>query len=143
MGPGTDHLINIHLQPVMSGQVMGLTDPGRYASTACPLHSLRSRVGRVTRVFGNGLHVPMAGHGVWPQLDNQETKMTDTPNTNRPTHAIYQVIGEEDVARWIRVGSAWTHRKDGKGMNLVFDSYPLVGRVVIREIDYSKDSQAA
>lgn len=58
-----------------------------------------------------------------------------TKNTNtakRPTHVIYQVIGEEDKARWIRVGLAWANR-DGKGLNLVFDSYPVVGRTVLRE----------
>lgn len=54
----------------------------------------------------------------------------------RPTHAIYQVLGEGDNARWIRIGSAWEHRKDGKGMNLVFDSFPLVGHIAVRVIDY-------
>lgn len=70
------------------------------------------------------------------------TKTTQTPK--RPDHIIYQVIGEEDKARWIRVGSAWTNR-DGKGLNLVFDSYPVVGRIVVREAraDEANDRRGA
>ncbi len=60
--------------------------------------------------------------------------MTKKSNeTNRPTHAIWQVQGEGDKARWNRVGAAWMH-KDLKGANLKFDSIPLSGRVVVREI---------
>jgi hypothetical protein len=54
-------------------------------------------------------------------------------NTNRPTHAIYQVIGDDDKARWNRVGSAWLH-KDTQGANLKFDSMPMHGRIVVRAI---------
>ena len=39
----------------------------------------------------------------------------------------------DDKARWIRVGAGWTN-KDGKGLNLVFDSYPVVGRICLREV---------
>lgn len=53
--------------------------------------------------------------------------------SNRPTHAIWKVIGEGNKARWIRVGAAWMH-KDLKGTNLKFDSMPLSGRVVVREL---------
>ncbi len=60
--------------------------------------------------------------------------MTNTTNQpKRPTHAIFQVIGDGDKARWIRVGSAWTNR-DGKGLNLRFDAYPVVGNIVVREV---------
>ena len=60
--------------------------------------------------------------------------MTKKSNeSNRPTHAIWQVQGEGDKARWNRVGAAWMH-KDLKGANLKFDSIPLSGRVVVREI---------
>lgn len=55
-------------------------------------------------------------------------------NTNKPTHAIYQVIGDGDKAKWFRVGSAWMH-KDMQGANLKFDSYPTHGRTVVRAID--------
>jgi len=53
--------------------------------------------------------------------------------SNRPTHAIWQVSGDGEKARWTRIGSAWMH-KDAKGANLIFDSIPLSGRVVVREI---------
>lgn len=53
--------------------------------------------------------------------------------SNRPTHAIWQVSGDGEKARWNRIGSAWMH-KDAKGANLIFDSIPLSGRVVVREI---------
>lgn len=53
--------------------------------------------------------------------------------TKRPTHAILAAIGDGKRTRWHRVGAAWPN-KDGKGFNLVFDSFPLAGRVVLREI---------
>lgn len=59
--------------------------------------------------------------------------MTKQNEANRPTHAIYQVIGEGDKARWIRIGAAWANR-DGKGFNLKLDAYPVSGRTVIREV---------
>ena len=58
---------------------------------------------------------------------------TKSNDTNRPTHAIWQVNGEGDKARWTRVGAAWLH-KDTKGANLKFDAFPMTGRVVVREI---------
>lgn len=59
----------------------------------------------------------------------------------QPTHTIWQVIdarrdrdgGKIGEDRWIRVGAAWEN-KDGKGMNVQFDSYPVVGRISIREV---------
>ena len=54
-----------------------------------------------------------------------------TKKSKRPTHIIWQVIGEGEDARWIRVGAAWENR-DRKGLSLQFDSYPVVGRTVIR-----------
>jgi len=50
-----------------------------------------------------------------------------------PTHTIWQVIGEKEKARWIRIGARWTNR-DGKGFTLKFDAYPVAGRTLIREI---------
>lgn len=75
--------------------------------------------------------------------------MSKKPNdSNRPTHAIWQVQGEGDKARWTRVGAAWLH-KDTKGANLKFDAFPMSGRVVVREIteqdntseDFNAESQ--
>jgi len=59
---------------------------------------------------------------------------TKTNTNNKPTHAIYQVIGDDDKAKWFRVGSAWAH-KDLQGAGLKFDSFPLSGRIVVRVID--------
>lgn len=60
--------------------------------------------------------------------------------SNRPTHAIWQVTGEGEKSRWHRVGSAWLHN-DAKGANLKFDSFPLSGRVVVREITAQDNDQ--
>lgn len=60
------------------------------------------------------------------------------PKGKAPTHIIWQVVeqrGRKD--RFIRVGAAWLNR-DGKGLNLVFESYPIVGRTVVREIGQSE-----
>ena len=54
-------------------------------------------------------------------------------NTNRPKQAIWQGNGEADKARWTGVGAAWMH-KDLKGANMKFDSFPLTGRIVVREM---------
>ena len=56
-----------------------------------------------------------------------------TKEKKAPTHGVYVVQGEGDKARWSRVGAAWLHG-DKKGANLKFDSIPLNGRVVVREI---------
>lgn len=57
-----------------------------------------------------------------------------TTNTNKPkqpSHIIWQVLGEDDKSRWIRVGAGWAN-KDGKGLTLKFDAYPVTGRTVVR-----------
>lgn len=59
--------------------------------------------------------------------------MSKTTDSNKPTHGIWQVQGEGEKARWNRIGAAWLH-KDTKGANLKFDSFPLSGRIVVREI---------
>ncbi|QCI63953.1 hypothetical protein [Phreatobacter stygius] len=59
--------------------------------------------------------------------------MKNTNEPNRPSHIIWQVIGETGKARWIRVGAGWAN-KDGKGLTLKFDAYPVAGRTVIREL---------
>lgn len=57
----------------------------------------------------------------------------DNQGKRQPSHIIWQVIGEGEKAKWIRVGAAWAN-KDGKGMNLRFDAYPVAGRIVVREL---------
>ncbi len=70
--------------------------------------------------------------------------MSNKPNESRkPTHAIWQVARDGEKSRWNRVGSAWMHG-DGKGANLAFDSLPLSGRIVLREItELGQDETAA
>ena len=52
--------------------------------------------------------------------------------SNRPTHVIWQVIGEGDKPKWTRIGAAWLH-SDGRGLNLSIDAMLMTGRIVIRE----------
>jgi hypothetical protein len=76
----------------------------------------------------------VSGRRAFALLKPQPMEIEMSANTKsgkRPTHMIWQVIGEGDDARWIRVGAAWENR-DGKGLSLQFDSYPVVGRTVIR-----------
>ena len=68
--------------------------------------------------------------------------MSNNETTNRPTHGIYQVIGEKEKAIWIRVGAAWQHRDD-QGARLVFNSFPLTGRIVMRELTEKDATEAA
>jgi len=71
--------------------------------------------------------------GVVPGGDkNMEMNMT-TKKPNRPPHAVWQVNGEGEKARWNRIGSAWVH-EDTKGLNMRLDSLPLTGRIVVRAI---------
>lgn len=64
--------------------------------------------------------------------------MSDTnETTNRPTHTIYQVLGDGKDAVWLRIGAAWMHG-DSRGAQLSFNSFPLTGRIVMRE---RKDEQ--
>lgn len=67
--------------------------------------------------------------------------MTKSENqSKRPTHAIWQVLGDGDKARWIRVGAAWTNR-DCKGFTVKFDAYPVAGRTIIREFSEQQPAQ--
>jgi hypothetical protein len=57
--------------------------------------------------------------------------MNNTNAKKRPSHGIFQIIGDGDKARWIRVGAAWTN-KDGKGFSLSFNSIPVLGHLSMR-----------
>ena len=52
----------------------------------------------------------------------------------KPTHSVYQVIGEGRQTTWIRIGAGWENR-DGKGISLAMDAVPLTGRIVVRAAD--------
>src|SRR4051812_45719687 len=106
-------------------------------STGGPLHSLRcaplpccpydSRP--IVAVFVAPIR-PGVVPGRKPKI--RSNTMSDTNETNRPTHNIFQVIGDGENAIWIRVGAAWLH-KDERGAHLVFNSFPLTGKIVMRE----------
>lgn len=65
--------------------------------------------------------------------------MTDTKETKRPTHIVWQVLGEGEKARWNRIGAAWPNR-DGKGLNVKLDAFPLDGRIVLRDHEQKEAS---
>lgn len=51
-----------------------------------------------------------------------------------PTHEIFHVVGDQEAARWTKIGVGWQH-KDADGLNLVINYTPIVaGRTVIRKI---------
>lgn len=62
----------------------------------------------------------------------------NTSNGRKPTHRLYNVIGEGETASWIVIGAAWPN-KDGKGFNLAIDAIPLSGRFVMREPSERED----
>ncbi|MCK1281775.1 hypothetical protein IVB46_41830 [Bradyrhizobium sp. 61] len=69
--------------------------------------------------------------------------MTDKTNEKkRPTHAIYQVRGEKEKSFWTRIGSAWPN-KNGNGFQLMFDAFPLNGRIQLREITEKTGDEAS
>lgn len=64
---------------------------------------------------------------------------TDTGHSDRkPSHRLFQVIGEGETARWNPIGAAWPNR-DGKGFSIACDAVPLSGRMVLREIPEQED----
>jgi hypothetical protein len=65
--------------------------------------------------------------------------MADRDQSRQPTHRAYSVIkreGQDDF--WLNLGLAFPH-KDGKGLNIVLQAFPLDGKIVLREV--SEDSQ--
>lgn len=65
----------------------------------------------------------------------------ETKTKRPPTHVIWQVVGDQNKAKWLRVGAGWAN-KDGKGISLVFDAYPIAGRVVVREVTENEGNEA-
>lgn len=55
------------------------------------------------------------------------------PTGRKPSHRLFQVIGEGEDANWNTIGAAWPN-KDGKGFNLLCHAVPLHGRMVMRAI---------
>ncbi|MDR6871112.1 hypothetical protein J2Y55_002120 [Bosea sp. BE125] len=66
---------------------------------------------------------------------------TQDTSRRRPDHIIWQVIGEGDAAKWVRVGAGWSNR-DQKGVSLKFDSFPLTGRIQVRAVSEADEARA-
>ena len=62
---------------------------------------------------------------------------TQTNQPKRPSHRLYQVVGEGKSAIWTPIASAWAH-SDGKGFNILV---PFIGKIVMREVS-AKDGDA-
>jgi hypothetical protein len=63
------------------------------------------------------------------------------PNT--PTHRAYSVIrreGQDDY--WLNIGLAFAH-KDGGGLNIILQAFPLDGKIVVREIGEDDAAESA
>lgn len=71
--------------------------------------------------------------------------MAEKDQPKLPTHRAYSVIrreGQEDF--WLNIGLVFPH-KDGKGLNIMLQAFPLDGKIVCREIsetDEAADHQA-
>jgi len=60
--------------------------------------------------------------------------MADKDQPRQPTHRAYSVIkreGQDDF--WLNIGLAFPH-KDGKGLNIMLQAFPLDGKIVCREV---------
>lgn len=67
--------------------------------------------------------------------------MTHNVKQTSPQYTVYQVdekndLGDATVKKgfWNPVGAAWMHN-DNKGMNIQLKSFPLDGKLVLREIE--------
>lgn len=61
--------------------------------------------------------------------------MADKEHPKTPTHRAFSVIrreGQDDF--WLNLGLAFPH-KDGKGLNVMLQAFPLDGKLVLREIE--------
>jgi hypothetical protein len=57
--------------------------------------------------------------------------------SKKPAARAYQVRDNKDPdkkANWLEIGAAWAH-KDGKGFDILLQSIPLDGRIVLRAIE--------
>ena len=63
------------------------------------------------------------------------------PMGRKPTHRLYQVVGEGKSAFLRPTRAAWPNR-DGLGFNVSCDLVPLHGRIVMRVITARDDAEA-
>jgi hypothetical protein len=60
--------------------------------------------------------------------------MAEIRDAKQPTHRAYSVIkreGQDDF--WLNLGLVFAH-KDGKGLNIMLQAFPLDGKIVCREV---------
>ncbi|WP_296200931.1 hypothetical protein [uncultured Hyphomicrobium sp.] len=68
--------------------------------------------------------------------------MSEEKKTNRPTHNVYVIQGDDKSEHWTKIGAAWPH-KDGQGFGLVLDALPAGnGRMALR-LKTEKDTENA
>jgi hypothetical protein len=63
--------------------------------------------------------------------------MAEKSESKQPTHRAYSVIrreGQDDF--WLNIGLVFAH-KDGKGLNIMLQAFPLDGKIVCREVGES------
>ena len=115
---------------------------------ACPLRSLRSRVGHAPSGSASLVALHKATPGVVNHLNQGESIMannTHPKNSNQPSHLVYHVEEWEgdQGGIWTKIGACWPHQ-DGKGYNLQLQFLPLNanGRLTIR-LNEPKEKQSA
>ena len=67
--------------------------------------------------------------------------MAEKSESRQPTHRAYSVIrreGQDDF--WLNIGLVFQH-KDGKGLNIMLQAFPLDGKIVCREIAESEEAE--
>jgi hypothetical protein len=62
-----------------------------------------------------------------------------------PTHSVFSVLnfgqeGKRD-ASWVKIGAAWMH-KDGKGFDLIVETTPKKGEIVLRLNEANESPEA-
>ena len=66
--------------------------------------------------------------------------MAEKSESKQPTHRAYSVIrreGQDDF--WLNIGLVFAH-KDGKGLNIMLQAFPLDGKIVCREVSESDEA---
>ena len=81
------------------------------------------------------VHAPIkAGVVLAENKKKRKSNMKKKTNEKKaPTHGVYVVQGDDDKARWLKIGAAWLHG-DGKGANIILEALPLSNKIVVREI---------
>lgn len=67
-------------------------------------------------------------------------KMNESKKPAARAYVVRDNKNPEKKANWTEIGAAWVH-KDGKGFDILLQSVPLDGRIVLRAIE-DKEEQA-